>query len=248
METIEPYRPATGPDPAFTERLKEATRVLEEIIADRGLLAGVTQDERRRLMQAAAQVYHPDHVARRRLVKETARQRKVARADRDDGALHQTGIRKLRRQEVFTTPNVYPPSDFRQEDIQEPEFREAVEPQHCYICKQDYTAIHHFYDQLCPACSEFNFAKRGELADLSGRVALLTGGRVKIGYQAGIKLLRSGARLIVTTRFPRDSAARYAHEPDFSEWGHRVRIYGLDLRHTPSVEAFCREILASTLR
>ena len=248
METTEPVRSAAEPDPAFAGRLNEATRVLEEIVADRGLLAGVTQEERRRLMQAAAQVYHPDHVARRRLVKETARQRKVARADRDDGALHQTGIRKLRRQEVFTTPNVYPPTDFRQEDVEEPEFREAVEPQHCYICKQDYTAIHHFYDQLCPACAEFNFAKRGELADLNGRVALLTGGRVKIGYQAGIKLLRSGARLIVTTRFPRDSAARYSHEPDFREWGHRVKIYGLDLRHTPSVEAFCREILATEER
>jgi NAD(P)-dependent dehydrogenase (short-subunit alcohol dehydrogenase family) len=245
METIDPIRSGAGPDTAFAERLAQATRLLEEIVADRGLLAGVSQEERRRLLQAAAHVYHPDHVARRRLVKETTRQRKAARADRDDGALHQTGIRKLRRQEIFTTPNVYPPSSFSQEDVDEPEFREAVEPQHCYICKQDYTAIHHFYDQLCPTCAEFNFAKRGELADLTGRVALLTGGRVKIGYQAGIKLLRCGARLIVTTRFPRDSAARYSHEPDFHEWGHRVKIFGLDLRHTPSVEAFCREILAT---
>ena len=74
-------------------------------------------------------------------------------------------------------------------------------------------------------------------------MALLTGGRVKIGYQAGIKLLRAGAHLIVTTRFPRDSAARYAAEPDFAEWGHRLEIFGLDLRHTPSVEAFCRHLL-----
>ena len=90
-----------------------------------------------------------------------------------------------------------------------------------------------------PPCAEFNFNKRTELADLRGRVALLTGGRVKIGYQAGLKLLRAGARLIVTTRFPRDSAQRYAQEPDFGEWGHRLEIFGLDLRHTPSVEAFC---------
>jgi NAD(P)-dependent dehydrogenase (short-subunit alcohol dehydrogenase family) len=71
---------------------------------------------------------------------------------------------------------------------------------------------------------------------------------VKIGYQAGIKLLRSGARLIVTTRFPRDSASRYAREHDFTEWGDRLEIYGLDLRHTPSVEAFCREMLAKEQR
>jgi NAD(P)-dependent dehydrogenase (short-subunit alcohol dehydrogenase family) len=68
---------------------------------------------------------------------------------------------------------------------------------------------------------------------------------VKIGYQAGLKLLRAGASLIVTTRFPRDSAARYAQEPDFGEWADRLEIVGLDLRHTPSVEAFCRELLAT---
>src|SRR4029079_5893994 len=31
--------------------------------------------------------------------------------------------------------------------------------------------------------------------------------------------------------------------PDFGEWGHRLEIFGLDLRHTPSVEAFCKELL-----
>src|SRR5690606_30565629 len=84
--------------------------------------------------------------------------------------------------------------------------------------------------------------------DLRGRVALLTGGRVKIGYQAGIKLLRAGAHLIVTTRFPRDSAMRYAQEPDFADWGDRLEIFGLDLRHTPSVEAFCHHLLETRSR
>ena len=111
------------------------------------------------------------------------------------------------------------------------------------MCKVKYSLIHFFYDQLCPACAEFNYNKRGETADLTGRVALLTGGRVKIGYQAGIKLLRAGAHLIVTTRFPRDSAMRYAAEADFADWGHRLEIYGLDLRHTPSVEAFCHQVM-----
>ena len=71
---------------------------------------------------------------------------------------------------------------------------------------------------------------------------------MKIGYQAGLKLLRAGAELIVTTRFPRDSAARYAEEADFGDWGHRLQIYGLDLRHTPSVEAFCQELVATRPR
>ena len=123
-----------------------------------------------------------------------------------------------------------------------------MEPQNCYICKQDYSTIHHFYDQLCPKCAELNFFKRTETADLRGRVALLTGGRVKIGYQAGIKLLRAGAQLIVCTRFPRDSAMRYAAEPDFKDWGSRLEIFGLDLRHTPSVEAFCKHLLNTRSR
>jgi NAD(P)-dependent dehydrogenase (short-subunit alcohol dehydrogenase family) len=128
------------------------------------------------------------------------------------------------------------------------EFRETLEPQHCYVCKRHYSAIHHFYDQLCPECADLNFRKRTEHADLRGRVALLTGGRVKIGYQAGIRLLRSGAQLIVTTRFPRDAAARFSREQDFAEWADRLEIFGLDLRHTPSVEAFCQHLTATRAR
>jgi NAD(P)-dependent dehydrogenase (short-subunit alcohol dehydrogenase family) len=116
------------------------------------------------------------------------------------------------------------------------------------VCKQRYVEIHPFYDQMCQRCGDFNYAKRTETADLGGRVALLTGGRVKIGYQAGIKLLRAGAQLIVTTRFPRDAAARYAQESDFDVWGDRLEIYGLDLRHTPSVEAFCQHLNATRER
>ena len=230
----------------FADRLRAAAELLESVAQDRALLAGCTPEERTRLLQAAGQVFCPDVGERRRLVKATQRIRKADKLKRDESVLAETGIRKLRRQAVFTTPNLPPPPDHEpREVVDDPEFREVVEPQNCYICKQDYSAIHAFYDQLCPACAELNFRKRTETADLRGRVALLTGGRVKIGYQAGIKLLRAGAQLIVSTRFPRDSAARYAAEPDFADWGHRLEIFGLDLRHTPSVEAFCRHLLAT---
>ena len=221
------------------DRARTAIELLEQVAADRGLLATLSPEDRRRLQAAAAEVFNPDPRARRRLVKESVRQRKAAAAHKEESRLHVTGIRVLRRQTVFTTPNVFPPDGFTQHDAHDPDFHEAIEPQHCYVCKQDFTAVHHFYDQLCPDCARFNYAKRTELADLRGRVALLTGGRVKIGYQAGLKLLRSGAHLIVTTRFPRDAATRYAREADFGAWGERLEIFGLDLRHTPSVEAFC---------
>ncbi|MEP6590658.1 MAG: SDR family oxidoreductase [Gemmatimonadota bacterium] len=236
---------STAPDlPGLPERLRDAMETLERIAADRGILASLPESERHRLINAAGLVYNPDTSARRRMVKATIRDRKAKRVQREEKVLSETGIRSLRRQTVFTTPNFFPPSDFEQQDVEgDPEFREPMERLHCYVCKQDYTEVHHFYDQLCPRCAERNFRKRTELADLTGRVALLTGGRVKIGYQAGLKLLRAGASLIVTTRFPRDSATRYAQEPDFAEWGHRLEIFGLDLRHTPSVEAFCHELL-----
>jgi len=230
-------------------QLKAAAEILEKAAANRALLAGLPEKERMRLLKAAGEIYCPDVNARRRLVKAKVRQRKAEKIQRDQSKLNKTGIRKLRREKIFTTPNLIPPIGFKQQEVEgDPEFREVVEPQNCYICKQDYTTIHHFYDQLCPACGELNFRKRTESADLRGRVALLTGGRVKIGYQAGIKLLRAGAQLIVSTRFPRDAATRYAAEPDFAEWGHRLEIFGLDLRHTPSVEAFCRHLLATRTR
>ncbi len=233
----------------LVDRLREAVELLESIAADRSVLEGVPDDERKRLLQAVASVYHPDRVERRRMSKITARERKAARVKRDQAARAETGIQTLRRKPVFHTPNVFPPEHVRTVAPRElGAHRRTAELQHCYICKEKYSEIHHFYDQLCPECAEFNFRKRTEVADLRGRVAVLTGGRVKIGYQAGLKLLRCGAQLIVTTRFPRDSAARYASEPDFPDWGERLEIFGLDLRHTPSVEAFCRHLLATRTR
>ena len=227
------------------DRLRAATELLEAVVADRSLLAALALDDRTRLLNAAGNVYSPDVEARRRQIKAERRQHKASKVHADQGALGETGIRTLRAKPVFTTPNVFPPGRVPDAIGSDVDDREALAPQHCYVCKQKYSVIHHFYDQLCPECAEFNFAKRSESADLRDRVALLTGGRVKIGYQAGIKLLRAGASLIVTTRFPRDSALRYAREPDFDQWGHRLEIFGLDLRHTPSVEAFCHHLLAT---
>ncbi len=233
----------------LSAQLKAAAEILEKAASNRALLAELSVEDRTRLLTAAGNIYCPDVAQRRRLVKASSKQRKAEKISRDQSKLHETGIRRLRREKVFTTPNVFPPLNFKQEEVKNnSNFREVVEPQNCYICKKDYSTIHHFYDQLCPACAELNFIKRTETADLRGRIALLTGGRVKIGYQAGIKLLRAGAQLIVCTRFPRDSAMRYSQELDFDEWKNRLEIFGLDLRHTPSVEAFCKHLLTTRNR
>ena len=233
----------------LTQRLRAAAELLEAIAKDRSLLAQVADEDRERLLKTAGEVSRPEAISRRQLVKARQRLRRAAKIQRDQNVLNKTGIRKLRRMSVFATPNYHPPAGFMQEEVEaDPDFREVVEPQNCYICKRDYTTIHHFYDQLCPECAALNLQKRTETANLEGRVALLTGGRVKIGYQAGIKLLRAGAQLIVSTRFPRDAAARYAREADFEQWRHRLEIFALDLRHTPSVEAFCGHLMKTRKR
>ncbi len=118
----------------------------------------------------------------------------------------------------------------------------------CYVCKLYYHELHHFYDLMCPTCAALNMERRHATADLRGRVAVITGARVKIGYHAAIKLLRAGAHVVVTTRFPRDAAARYAREEDFALWQDRLEVYGLDLRHTPSVESFAKHMTETHAR
>ncbi len=230
------------------EEVRRVTELLERVVADPSILQSVAEQDRIRFVNAAGDVFCPDVDERRRRTKARQRRERSETLGRDEAVLAGTGIRRLRAKPVFTTPNVFPPEGFTADDLLgedhlgDDDGQRLLDPQHCYVCKTKFSDVHHFYDQLCPSCAAFNYGKRTETADLRGRVALLTGGRVKIGYQAGIKLLRAGADLIVTTRFPRDAALRYAREPDFDEWGDRLEVFGLDLRYTPSVEAFCHHI------
>ena len=113
------------------------------------------------------------------------------------------------------------------------------EPRACYVCKARYNQLHEFYHSLCPSCSELNWSKRTQTCDLEGRVALVTGGRVKIGLCVALKLLRWGATVVVTTRFPVNCATRYSTEKDYEMWKDRFHVYGLDFRDLRSVEQFC---------
>lgn len=200
-------------------------------------MAQLDDAEREALRAACERLAHPDRTTKR-MYRRARRRRERDEAKRaDEAVLARTGIRAARHELVFPTPA---PQAAIAASSSPGELSEA---RVCYTCKAEYTTVHHFYDALCPTCSELNWRKRHQTADMTGRVALLTGGRVKIGYQAGVKLLRAGARLIVTTRFPTDAAQRYAAEPDFDEWRERLEVYGVDLRHTPSVEGLCRHLV-----
>ena len=174
--------------PDTAQALRDAIETLESIVRDRSVLQGLSVEERTRLLAAAGDVFNPSVVERRRGVKNERKRQKAEKTSRDERLRAETGIRVLREKPVFTTPNYARPQDEPDEPLGE------AEDLYCYVCKQAYTQVHHFYDQMCGPCGDFNFAKRTETADLSGRVALLTGGRVKIGYQAGHQAAARGRR------------------------------------------------------
>lgn len=117
-------------------------------------------------------------------------------------------------------------------------------PRSCYTCKSRYVQVDAFYHQLCPPCAKENRARRDARTDLTGRRALLTGGRAKIGMYIALRLLRDGAHTTVTTRFPHDAIRRFKAMPDSAEWLHRLKIVGIDLRDPAQVLALADTVSA----
>src|SRR6187455_460662 len=214
--------------------LRACMQVLRAIESDRSHLTRLTQEQRRELLTLAGLVAKPDRHDLVRMAKAFRRAEREAAKAHDRELVDRTLLRVQRRSAVYAPLRLERPS----EDV---DSRADLKNElACYVCKQPFTQVHSFYDSLCVPCGDFNYAKREQTADLSGHYALVTGSRVKIGYQAALKLLRAGAHVVVTTRFPVDAASRYAKEPDFAELAGRLQIFGLDLRHTPSVERFAR--------
>lgn len=112
----------------------------------------------------------------------------------------------------------------------------------CYVCKTRYTQVDAFYHQLCPTCAAKSRAKRDARTDLTGKRALLTGGRAKIGMYIALRLLRDGAHLTITTRFPNDAIRRFKAMDDSADWIHRLQVVGIDLRDPAQVVALADSV------
>ncbi|MFI6099890.1 SDR family NAD(P)-dependent oxidoreductase [Lentzea sp. NPDC051213] len=149
--------------------------------------------------------------------RKTVRTAEQARADAAVDAATATGA--LDRREDAPLP-----------PVQEAAARPLSRARCCYVCKESYDLADAFYHRLCPSCARENTERRGASTDLAGRRALLTGGRVKIGFQLALMLLRDGAELLVTTRFPCDAQRRFEEAPGSAEWLDRLTIVGIDLR------------------
>ena len=236
--------------------VEDALRLLEKLARDRSRLADLTSEQRDRLMQCAHRIALPDRSERRRLLRSLRRreeeERTRAAKEHDQALLDTTGIRASARRYKRAEPpqpllndglESKAPSEQTPHADDGASPRDLHEARTCYVCKARFTRVHHFYDSLCSPCAELNWERRHQSVDLEGRVALVTGGRVKIGFHAALKLLRAGAQVVVTTRFPRDAARRFAMESDASDWRDRLEIRGIDLRSTPDVELLCRELL-----
>ncbi len=239
-----------------TQDIDQCVRILEALVQNRAALAGVDQDTRIRLLMAAGRVSRPERSDQRRLSREVIRRKKLALRAKDELQLERAGIRQKRQHAALTFPDplalsaagggqfvAHVPSEVSSQEV-----LPLHAPRACYVCKTMSARVHFFYDQMCESCGDFNYQKRSQTTNLVGRVAFVSGGRVKIGYQAVLFLLRAGARVIVVTRFPRDAALRYAREMDFDAFRDRLSIYGLDLRHTPSVEEFARQLCETEQR
>lgn len=208
--------------------------ILEDLVADGEALAHLSDEQRFALFTAAGKISRPNRDEDRRRQKQ-ARKLKTSAVDLDNRkARSTTGIRTARDVPIFSAP-----LQITGTESSLPVSRKLASPQNCYVCKAEYTDVHFFYDSMCPSCADFNYRKRFQTASLTGQTALITGSRLKIGYHATLMMLRAGATVIATTRFPVDSALRFSAEGDYSDWKDRLQIYGLDLRHTPSVELFC---------
>jgi NAD(P)-dependent dehydrogenase (short-subunit alcohol dehydrogenase family) len=222
------------------EELARCIEIMEYLVEDRARLVTVSHEQRVALLMIAGRLSRPtrhegirENKAFRRFSKKTAR-------DDDRAARAETAIRVARQAPVYAAPPQLP----GRTDATLP--RELKNPRSCYVCKAEYRKLHFFYDSMCEECASFNYQKRFQSASLVGKTALITGARVKIGFHAALMMLRAGARVIVTTRFPRDAAQRFAREADFEAFADRLQIHGLDLRHCSSVELFAR-FLTQTL-
>ena len=220
-----------------SEEIDRCIAIMTQLNSATDQIFDIPKEQRTALIKAAGQFSRPDRaeLAKRKKDGKAIAKRKQEKKDRT--ARKETGIRSAREASIFVAPKL-----LALQDLDSKESLELETPRKCYVCKTTFTKMHHFYDSMCTDCGDFNYAKRFQTADVKGQIAVITGSRLKIGYHITLMLLRGGATVIATTRFPVDSALRFSQEPDFIEWGHRLKIHGLDLRHIPSVEIFCNFI------
>ena len=228
---------ANSTNPLSKEAIEQCIATLHQLNNQSEYIFGLDESIRIELMKAAGMLSRPDRDIYLQRRKKHRKTRKEKYREGDRNARKTTGIRSAREASVFVAPKL-----LEAPSIDDIDKTKLSSPRNCYVCKEKYEYLHHFYDAMCSTCGDFNYAKRFQKADMTDQVAVVTGSRLKIGYHITLMMLQAGATVLATTRFPVDSAMRFSKEPDYRTWKDRLHIHGLDLRHIPSVELFCNYI------
>ena len=97
----------------------------------------------------------------------------------------------------------------------------------CYQCSKQFRSVHGVYIKCCTRCGDKNYQNL-QIRDnkaLHGKVAFLTGGRTKLGYQTALRLLRLDCQVVITTRSPGNAINNYQQEFDYNMWSHNLYVY-----------------------
>ena len=196
--------------PLSLEQIEQCILILESLNTNTDQIFDIPLEQRTELLKQAGLLSRPEKVELRRRKRNVRKNEEKIAAKLDKLARNKTGIRSAREASVFVAPKMIALTGENQ--TSKPK---KVAPREYYVCKEMFTDLHHFYDTMCESCGDFNYAKRFQTADLTRQTALVTGSRLKIGYYITLMMLRAGATVIATTRFPIDSALRFAKEEDF---------------------------------
>ena len=222
----DPERDDDSPPPApfSPAEVESCVRVLRHLATERLHLDAIPPELRRELLVAAGQVSRPSRDELVRAAKILRRQKRAERRHHDAQLFATAEIRTAQRSSVFVPPELRLTAGESAESLGP----ELLEPRKCYVCKALFRRVHFYYDSMCPPCAELNYQKRSRgVFARAGRAHHR--GAAQDRLQASLMMLRAGARVIATTRFPNDSAARYAREPDYASLRDRSQIHGLDL-------------------
>ncbi|KAJ3242612.1 hypothetical protein HDU81_000057 [Chytriomyces hyalinus] len=249
-------------DSHFSEQeLQSAVKVMEAINSNRELKKYAASDIHMRRLLAASQLARSPRQKYHDSVAELQKTRRAQQRLEDRRVLNQAGIRVRRQasrpygsEKGLAMPLLEDGEYEVKGAVNEP--ISQSQPSHrlqgtleCHICRQRSKTCHPFYDRLCFVCGSLNFSKREAVVDMTSRVCLVTGARVKIGFETALKLLRCNAsKVIITTRFPHDAARRFIAQPDSNSFKGRLKIYGADFRDLNMLRSLCAHIRETETR
>ena len=122
--------------------------------------------------------------------------------------------------------------------------RKITENKHfayCYECKTRIRSEQHrhiTYNHMCMLCGNINMFKRDAKSAETGKIAVVTGARIKIGFETAVSLLRNGATVIATSRFVDDALTRYSEIPEYEEFKDRLFLYQLNMLNESNIKEF----------